>query len=183
MSTKGGSIYQRASDGMWCASVEMGIVDGKRKRKVITSKDRSVVEDKLRAITGGNLRAIILTRAEHMAAARLIATHTPDEWHAKVRATPKVCRYCDTTLYHFNMVKDHKIAVEAGGSDGIDNVQLICWECNNEKKTTPHDQFTYKGPKPRPFSVLPQRRAEYARVMAKWEEREEAARRASAHAN
>jgi len=41
-----GSIYQR-SDGRWCSAIELGRVDGKRRRKVFTSGRRDVVEAKL----------------------------------------------------------------------------------------------------------------------------------------
>ncbi len=41
-----GAIYQR-SDGRWCASVDQGWEDGKRKRKVIYGKTRREVADKL----------------------------------------------------------------------------------------------------------------------------------------
>jgi 5-methylcytosine-specific restriction endonuclease McrA len=101
-----------------------------------------------------------------MREARAIATHKQSEWHRKVRASPKICRYCDTPLNGFNMVKDHMIAVEVGGSDGIDNVQPICWECNMTKGKIPHDQFVYQGPKPRPFRVLPIRQEEWDRGQA-----------------
>ena len=33
-----GGIYQRESDGKWCASVDLGFVNGKRRRKVIYGK-------------------------------------------------------------------------------------------------------------------------------------------------
>jgi len=158
-----GSIYQRG-DGMWCGAVEFGRVDGKRNRKVITSKNRETVEARILELVAD--RAPVKTRKEHMADARLIATHTPNEWYAKVRASAKTCRYCDTNLSIFNTVKDHMIAVETGGSDGIDNVQPICWECNNEKRTQHHDEYAYAGEKPRPFSVMPIRRAEYERAQA-----------------
>lgn len=159
-----GSIYQR-QDGLWCAALNTGTVNGKRTRKVASNKDRAVVEAKLAEWTAN--AAPVKTPAEYMRDARAIATHTAGEWWAKVRSLPKTCRYCDTGLNVFNMVKDHMIAVEAGGSDGIDNVQPICWECNMEKRTIPHDQFTYQGIKPRPFSVLPNRRAEYNRGLEK----------------
>jgi integrase len=44
-----GAIYQRA-DGRWCASVDLGIINGKRKRKVIYGKTRKEVADKLKAL-------------------------------------------------------------------------------------------------------------------------------------
>lgn len=158
-----GSIYQRA-DGQWCVSIEMGIVDGKRKRKVITRKDHWRAVEIFEAHTAG--AETKKTRAEYMQAARAIATHTASEWRAKVKASPKTCRYCDTDLNLFNMVKDHMIAVESGGSDGIDNLQPICWECNMEKRTTHHDEYVFKGDKPRPFTVLPIRRNQYEQLIA-----------------
>jgi len=45
-----GGIYQRESDGKWCASVDLGIVNGKRKRKVIYGETRKEVADKLKAL-------------------------------------------------------------------------------------------------------------------------------------
>lgn len=47
---KEGSIYQRESDGLWCTSVDLGIINGKRKRKVIYGKTRKEVADKLKAL-------------------------------------------------------------------------------------------------------------------------------------
>lgn len=37
----GGSVYQRA-DGLWVGTVEMPMVDGKRRRRTVASKDRAV---------------------------------------------------------------------------------------------------------------------------------------------
>lgn len=45
-----GSIYQRESDGLWCTSVDLGIINGKRRRKVIYGKTRKEVADKLKAL-------------------------------------------------------------------------------------------------------------------------------------
>lgn len=45
-----GAIYQRESDGKWCASIDLGIINGKRKRKIIYGKTRKEVADKLKAL-------------------------------------------------------------------------------------------------------------------------------------
>ena len=45
-----GGIYQRESDGKWCASVDLGFVNGKRRRKVMYGKIRKEVADKLKAL-------------------------------------------------------------------------------------------------------------------------------------
>jgi integrase len=44
-----GSVYKR-DDGLWCASVELPSATGKRRRKVISSKDKATVIRKLSAI-------------------------------------------------------------------------------------------------------------------------------------
>ena len=43
-----GSIYRRASDGRWCAGVDLGWVGGKRKRKMLYGKTRKEVAEKLK---------------------------------------------------------------------------------------------------------------------------------------
>src|SRR4051812_15949708 len=43
-----GAIYQRESDGKWCAGVDLGWQNGKRKRKVIYGKTRKEVAEKLK---------------------------------------------------------------------------------------------------------------------------------------
>lgn len=45
-----GAIYQRESDGHWCATIDLGLVNGKRRRKTIYGKTRKEVADKLKAL-------------------------------------------------------------------------------------------------------------------------------------
>lgn len=42
-----GSVYQRASDGRWCASVTLPSRDGKRRRKVVLAKSKTDARQKL----------------------------------------------------------------------------------------------------------------------------------------
>jgi 5-methylcytosine-specific restriction endonuclease McrA len=159
----GGSLYQRA-DGQWIGTIELGRNEnGTRVRKIVSSTDRATAEARLRELNP-NYGIKPRTRTEMMREARKLGTHTGKEWGAKVAAT-KTCRYCDTDLNMFNMVQDHILAIESGGSDAIDNLQPICWECNVDKYITPADQYTYTGEKPRPFSVFPNRRKMYDRMM------------------
>jgi len=45
--TKGeGAVYQRASDGMYCASIELPSPDGRRRRKVVVSKTENGAKEK-----------------------------------------------------------------------------------------------------------------------------------------
>jgi len=48
MRNKGeGSIYRRAQDGMWCATVELPPLDGKRRRKTLVAKTKADILGKL----------------------------------------------------------------------------------------------------------------------------------------
>src|SRR5919198_649282 len=42
-----GSIYRRESDGNWVGTVDLGFVDGKRRRKVVYAKTRREVQQQL----------------------------------------------------------------------------------------------------------------------------------------
>lgn len=46
---KDGTVYQRASDGMWMASFEKDPINGKRQRGVVSAKTEGAVKAKLRA--------------------------------------------------------------------------------------------------------------------------------------
>lgn len=45
-----GSIYQRESDRKWCTSVDLGRMEGKRRRKVIYGRTRKEVAEKLKVV-------------------------------------------------------------------------------------------------------------------------------------
>jgi integrase len=59
-----GAIYQRESDGLWCTSVDLGIINGKRKRKVIYGKTRKEVVEKLKALHRDQAAGINLSSEE-----------------------------------------------------------------------------------------------------------------------
>src|SRR5687768_13047374 len=44
-----GGIYQRA-DGRWCGAVDLGVVRGRRRRKVVYGATRKAVSDKIRQL-------------------------------------------------------------------------------------------------------------------------------------
>jgi integrase len=56
-----GAIYQRDSDSKWCASVDLGLVNGKRTRKVIYGKTRKEVAAKLKALHRDQAAGVNLT--------------------------------------------------------------------------------------------------------------------------
>jgi integrase len=56
-----GAIYQRESDGKWCASVDLGYGNGKRKRRVIYGETRKEVAAKLKALHRDQAAGVNLT--------------------------------------------------------------------------------------------------------------------------
>lgn len=158
------SIYQRA-DGLWCAAFTVSTRP--RRRRIIRATTRDRLTEKIEAagLTDRLHPEPTRPRRDHLADARAIETHTAEQWHALVRAHPKICRYCDTPLNIFNGVKDHIVSIIRGGSDGIGNLDYICWECNTAKRD--RDDYTYAGPRPRPFRPIPAKRAEWERMVAR----------------
>lgn len=53
-----GSIYQRASDGLWVGSLNLGWVDGKRKRKYVYGKTQAEVREQLAQFTNDRDRGL-----------------------------------------------------------------------------------------------------------------------------
>jgi uncharacterized protein YdaU (DUF1376 family) len=76
------------------------------------------------------------TRSERLAAARRLATHTADEWDALVDVLGRQCVRCQTpaaALHGGRLTKDHIQPIYQGGSDGIENLQPLCRNCNASK--------------------------------------------------
>lgn len=70
-------------------------------------------------------------RRARLKAARGVARHTKEEWHALVAA----CGYCCVRCRHQSRIqKDHIKALCHSGHDGIENLQPLCASCNSEKK-------------------------------------------------
>jgi len=56
-----GSIYQRKSDGKWVGSVNLGYVNGKRKRKVVYGETRQDVSDQMKKLLHDQQQGLPLT--------------------------------------------------------------------------------------------------------------------------
>jgi HNH endonuclease len=69
-------------------------------------------------------------RAARMTAAREIATHSTEEWHRLLAFCGNHCLRCGESK---RLTKDHIVPIYQGGSDGIDNLQPLCRECNAAK--------------------------------------------------
>lgn len=58
-----GSIYQRP-DGRWCAVVDLGYINGKRKRKTVYGETRKAVADQLPALLTAQQQGVVLPSSQ-----------------------------------------------------------------------------------------------------------------------
>lgn len=67
-----GAIYQRP-DGRWCAAVDLGVVNGKRRRKYVYGKTRKEVADKLKTLHAKQQQGATLKSSDRKTLAAFIA--------------------------------------------------------------------------------------------------------------
>lgn len=70
-------------------------------------------------------------RKKAMDNAQHLGTHTETQWNDLKKSYGNVCLKCGAAG---TLTLDHIIPISKGGSDGIDNIQPLCWTCNNSKK-------------------------------------------------
>lgn len=150
-----GSIYQRTSDGRWCATIQLPEARGggkRRHRKTLTALTRQGVEERLDAYRAANpalgqSRDSQGSRRANLDRGRKVGRHTEREWRDLVAAVGGRCEYCGiqtdtmfrgpdgkpTTKSPKKRVKDHRTPLAAGGSDAIENVACVCQRCNGLK--------------------------------------------------
>lgn len=70
-------------------------------------------------------------RNDRVTVARLLGTHTAEEWKALTSEFNFRCVRCGGT--YFNVERDHIVPLYQGGSDSITNIQPLCAPCNTGK--------------------------------------------------
>ncbi len=75
-----GGIYKRESDGRWVGVLDLGWIDGKRRRRVVYGPTRAEVVEKLRTLANQQRRGVNLA-----APTRTISTWL-DEWLTQIKA-------------------------------------------------------------------------------------------------
>ena len=92
-------------------------------------------------------------RRQRIESARLLKTHTTQEWRDLIREMHRRCVICgirlDTKSYRGDesnriVHKDHIVPVASGGSDGIENLQPLCALCHWTKKETSFNWVVYR---------------------------------------
>ncbi len=93
-----GTIYRRESDGKWCTAVDLGWVNGKRKRKVIYGKTRKEVAEKLKVALRDQQQGLPVA-VERQMVGTFLARWLADV--AKPNVRPKTyTSYADTVRLH-----------------------------------------------------------------------------------
>lgn len=165
-----GGLYFVSSQNLWRAVVDLGRDDtGKRRQWTSSSRDREAVERRLTAKLRELGRKPVDPHALRPARSRIerLRAAGPRATRAEIRNlrrdAPKKCPYCGVRMDAFNSVIDHMVAVARGGSDAIENLQVICWECNAEKLDMNADEYQYIYLRPRAYRPHPARVASYER--------------------
>ena len=115
---------------------EDGVRHNKKADEIISTQNKKSSAKK----TAGHAGAISkwgespskLNRSERLSLARKKGQHSSDEWEAMKIVLDFTCVICGKDC-HEDPVKDHIKPIYQGGSDGIDNIQLLCRSCNASK--------------------------------------------------
>lgn len=78
-------------------------------------------------------------RVKNMALARHKADHDTVSWEALLLVCGNKCVRCGAS----HPARDHIVPVSMGGSNGIENIQPLCWPCNRSKRLGTTD---YRNP-------------------------------------
>ncbi len=93
-----GAIYQRESDGKWVATVDLGWVNGKRKRKVVYGKTRKEVGDKLKALHHDQTSGVNLT--SHQQTVKQFLEHWLEETVKRQARVRTYAKYTQDITHH-----------------------------------------------------------------------------------
>jgi 5-methylcytosine-specific restriction endonuclease McrA len=64
-----------------------------------------------------------------------LGKHTRQQWQQLKALYGFTCLACGRKEPEIKLTRDHVIPIDAGGSDGIENIQPLCEDCNNKKAT------------------------------------------------
>ena len=110
---------------------------------------------------GGYVWKLYLNRKRRGMKLGAMGTHTPTEWNIlreQYNFTCPACKKKEPFLnqYYVWLTEDHIVPLTKGGSDYIENIQPLCWDCNSKKnnKTISIDGFIGKDGAPVKIAVI-----------------------------
>lgn len=112
-SSNEGSIYKRA-DGLWCGAINLGVVNGKRKRRVVYGRTRREVVEKLQALQQEQAQGVDLAAdrqtVEQFLQTWLSVVVSPHNSERTYRAYESVCRV--RIIPHIGSIPLHRLTPE-----------------------------------------------------------------------
>lgn len=94
------------------------------------------------ALKDGGEALLKAQKANHAAKKRGLEATLSAEQVAALIETTHACPYCGATLNRRNRELDHIHPLSQGGTSTIDNVQIICKNCNRAKGEQDESEFT-----------------------------------------
>lgn len=82
----------------------------------------------------------------------LTESFTEQEWESLLETSDKICACCKKTFAKIIISADHVIPLACGGTNTIDNIQILCKRCNSKKHAKAID---YRGLIPVAIDVKP----------------------------
>lgn len=79
------------------------------------------------------MRRIVQHNHQRAHLAGVISTLTADEWQCILDASEGQCDYCGSMVGVDNLTIEHMTPLVRGGSNTVDNVAAVCWDCNVRK--------------------------------------------------
>lgn len=117
----------------------------REKDRLFREKNKERINAQLRAYFKRNPEVGRVASRAHRAMARdCIGTHTKEEIYELFRMQNGLCAHCSSELAKYH--GDHIIPLSKGGSNWIENIQLLCPACNIRKKDKwPKDCYALMG--------------------------------------
>lgn len=84
----------------------------------------------------------------------LTESFTEQEWESLLENSDKVCVCCKKPFSEIVISADHVIPLSCGGTNTIDNIQILCRKCNTKKNARAID---YRHGEPITYNVTPRK--------------------------
>lgn len=112
-----GSIYRRARDGRWVGMLDLGWIDGKRRRPTVTGATKAEVVVKLRQLRSAQDKGVDIAAAPRTLAAWL------DEWMSSIKALDGTR---PSTIDRYRIAIDTTSSRGSGGSGWTSSLLAMC---------------------------------------------------------
>lgn len=93
----------------------------------------------------GKWYSFVKSHSERAKTFGLTESFTEEEWESLLASSNQACMCCGRTFDEIVITADHVIPLACGGTSTIDNIQILCRNCNSQKYTKTID---YRGSNP-----------------------------------